>query len=65
LDCFSTYNVVSLFAPKSFARKIFLEEGKVLAPTLFTHVGAVTCDDTERQTNNKAVMKIFFKGEQF
>ena len=58
-------NVVSLFAPKSFARKIFLEDGKVLAPTFFTHAGGVTWDVAKRQTNSKAVMQIFFKGKQF
>ena len=55
--------VVSLFAPKSFARNIFLEDGKVLAPTFFTHAGGVTCDIEEIDTNKKAAMQIFFNGK--
>jgi len=58
-------NVVSLFAPKSFTIKTFLEDGKVLAPTFFTHAGVVTCDVAERQVNNNAAMQIFFKGKHF
>ena len=62
---FVLIKVVSFFAPKSFTINAFLEDGKVFAPTFFTHAGVVTCDVTERQVNNKAVMKIFFKGKQF
>ena len=44
---------------------ILLVEGKVLAPTFFTHAGGVTCDIEEIDTNKKAAMQIFFKGKQF
>jgi len=42
---------------------ILLVEGKVLAPTFFTHAGGVTCDVEEIDTNKKAATQIFFNGK--